>query len=281
MTYISEEIIKEIFVMGWVKQIEDGNLPKWLTDNLKHQCDCGSEILNFYNPRGDITARKCSNPNCPYMLAERIVGMCELLGIKGIGSKTAYNLIKSHDLTSQFQALPYVLSSKPSVSLYTYMRMCFIEGIDTAWENVTKGYTEVHELFTKYNGQYKNILEDNKDIILSGVDYVTFSQGWRPEYKAKFTATVMISGNIRGFDKRNDFISAINVTSKGIVRLSVAEHKRATGIYALIQEADTPNRGKAECAIENGIPIVTPEEFQKDIAAIIGKYAGQFEREVY
>ena len=41
--------------------------------------------------------------------------------------------------------------------------------------------------------------------------------------------------------------------------------KRKTNIMCLIQEKDEPNRGKAECALEYGIPIMTPEEFKNYI----------------
>jgi hypothetical protein len=238
-------------------------------------------MLNFYNPRGSATGRKCSNPKCPYMMAEKVVSMCDILSIKGIGAKSAFKIIKSHECKTHFETLPYIVNTKPSVTLYTFMRLCLIEGVDTSWENVVAGYDKVEDFLNNYKGDYRNIVDANIDTILSGTRFVDIVNGWRPEFKPKLTGTVMISGNIRGFNNRNDFIYGINTVTKGIVRLSVAESKRKTGILALIQESDTPNRGKAECALENNIPIMTPDEFQKYIGDIIQRESGNLEREVY
>lgn len=249
--------------VGWVLQEADKQLPEWLTDNLKAVCDCGGKMENFYNKRGEITARRCSNPKCPYMMARKIVGLCDILGVKGIGEATALKLIHTNNLNSHFEAIPFIFTDKkPQMSLYTFLRICFIHGIDTSWKLIIGENETLTQLYKNYNGQYRSLLEANKELILKGAEYVEFMQVTKPTLDAVVTGTVMISGNIKGFDNRNNFVYLINILSKGLIRLSISEHKRKTGIMALIQESDTPNKGKAECALSSGIPIMTPEEFK-------------------
>jgi len=255
----------------WVLQSEDGYLPDWLTDNLRAQCDCGGQMENFYSNAGRITARRCNNKKCPHMMAEKVVGMCEILKIKGIGSKGAYNLIKSNNLQSHFEAIPFIVKDKPKVLLFDFLRMCFIKGVDKGWDKVANGFTNIQEVYESYKGDLREVLEENKEDILHGAKYIEFIEPWKPKHDALITGTVMISGNIKGFNERNNFIAAINTVSEGRVRLSIAEQPRKTGVMALIQEKDTPNRKKAECALENGIPIKTPHEFQVMIADLLKK----------
>lgn len=257
--------------MSWVKQVDDKSLPVWLTSNLKSKCECGWDMENFYNPQGSITARKCSNPKCPYMMAEKVVGVAELLGIKGIGSKTAFNIVSSNGLQSHFEAIPFITREKPVVTLYTFLRMAFIKGVDTGWNAIAGDYSNIDELLEKYHGEYEYLLNKHKAELLIGKQFVTFKTVEGYEFEPVVTGTVMISGNIRGLSNRNDFIWGLNQASKGLIRIGVSESKRKTGVMALIQEADTPNRGKAECAIENHIPIMTPKEF----VAYVSKLANE------
>ena len=256
---------------GWVKQSEDEFLPVWLTSNLKDRCDCGYEMENFYNPDGHITKRRCSNPVCPHKLALKIVGMCNILQVKGIGEATGLKIVNEHNLTNHFAALPFILKEKPSVTLYMYLRMAFIEGIDKSWSEVTEKFTTLEDIFSSYRGNYRRQIDANKELLQEGLQYVDLQEAWKPKHEPLIRGTVMISGNLRGWTNRNDFINGINMVTDGYVQLTVAESKRKTGVLALIQEADTPNRGKAECALENGIPIKTPDEFKKWIIAELQK----------
>ena len=82
--------------MSWVLQTEDRNLPEWLTSNLTHKCECGGEMENYYNEAGKITSRRCNNPSCFLRMAQKVVGICELLGVKGIGPEKSLSIIKSY-----------------------------------------------------------------------------------------------------------------------------------------------------------------------------------------
>ena len=253
----------------WIKQSEDKYLPAWLKDNLKEVCDCGCEMENYYNPEGRITKRRCSSPVCQFKVALKIVGMCNILQLKGIGEATARKIVANNHITNHYVALKYISQEKPSVNLYTFLRMAFIEGIDTSWSEVTSKYDNLDDVFANYNGQYRKVLEENKDMLYEGLQYVDLIQSWKPKFDAVLEGTVMISGNLHGWNNRNDFIAALNYASEGLVRIGVSEGKRKTGVLALIQEADTPNRGKAECALANGIPIMTPDAFNTWVTNIV------------
>lgn len=249
----------------WVKQSEDRMLPKWLTDKLRQNCECGNPIINYKNDNGYYTARKCSNDLCPYHMAQKVVLMCDVIGAQGVGPKTAYNVISAHKLTNHLQTVPYLFREKPKVTLYAYLRACCIEGIDRKWQEVADKFDTVKDMYNGYKGALLGILEENRQLIEGGVQYFDFDARWKPKYEPIVEGTVMISGNLKGFGSRNDFIVAINRASDGLITFNVAENKRKTGIYALIQEEDTPNRGKAECALENNIPILTPKEFETKV----------------
>lgn len=250
--------------MGWILQKEDTNLPSWLKDNLSSKCDCGAEVENFYNDAGRITKSRCSDPCCKYMVAQRVVGMCKLLNVKGIGPETALSIVNSHSIRNHYLALPYIFTKgKPEVDLYTFLRMSFTPGMDESWASVSGKYTNLDELYSKYNGKYKDVLLENEQKLREGVKYVQLKEPIKMKYEPLIRGTVMISGTLKNFpDNRNKFIAALNYASQGLIELGVSEHKKKNGIMALIQEADTPRRGKAECAIDAGIPIMTPDEFQ-------------------
>ncbi|MBQ2885866.1 MAG: hypothetical protein IJE43_19245 [Alphaproteobacteria bacterium] len=258
-------------MVGWVKQTEDNNLPKWLTDNIKSHCECGYEMENLYNKQERLSKRRCSNPKCPFKVALKIVGLCDILQIEGIGEANALKLVKNHNLNHQYEALPHLMNEKVRVNLYTFLRLAFIEGIDTSWGEVTKLYDNLDDVFEKYNGKYKDVLYANKELLYDGLKYVDLQQAWKPKYEPVLTGTVMISGSLRGWDNRNDFITGINYVMDGLVSLNVAESARKTNVLALIQEADQPNRTKAAVAKANGIPIKTPKEFQEYIMAEVAK----------
>jgi hypothetical protein len=195
-------------------------------------------------------------------MAQKIKSMCkDILGIKGVGAATGLRLVKEKSLSCHFDVIPILCKEKPRVRLYDLLRMCFIEGVDTGWNYVVGDCETVDELFHTYHGKYKDLLLCNEKLIRKGSMVFDLIKSKKFELDAVVTGTVMISGNIRGFNERNNFIHSINAVSKGSIRIAIAEGKRKTGIMALIQEKDTSNRGKAQTALACGIPIMSPSEF--------------------
>ena len=253
----------------WVIQREDTQLPDWLKANLRETCKCGGLMENYYNDRGDITSRRCSNTKCPYRLAQKIVGVCDILEVKGIGPERALSLVQNYNLSTQYQAISHILKDKPTVSLYNFLRMSFIKGVDTGWSEVANKCTSLDECYTKYVGNLSRVLVQNRELLYDGLQYVNILQRKKQKFKPILTGTVMISGTLRGYENRNQYIAILNYASQGLINLSISESKRKTGILALIQEKDAPMRGKAECALQNGIPIMDPEQFSTFIQSII------------
>ena len=253
----------------WIKQSEDSQLPDWLKSNIRDKCECGHDMENFYNVSGQITARRCTNPKCPHVMAQKITAMCDILKVKGIGYKTGLSLIKTHNLTSHFEAIPYILEEKPRISICNLLRCNFIQGVDTKWSTVDAVCATVDDIFSVYSGEFKDLLLEHKTEILESAKYFSIIEKYKPKFEPVVTGTVMLSGNIKGIPNRNTFIAGINYGSQGLIDIRVSEHKRKTGVMALIQEADSPRQGKAQCAEENGIPIMTPDEFKKYVANLL------------
>lgn len=254
--------------MVWIRQSEDNKIPAWLKENLKLYCECGTEKENYYNERGECTGRRCPNKQCPYTLAQKIADMCNILKVNGIKEGRGMQMINDYKLKSHFEAIPIIFKERPTISLYQLLRISFIRGVDTQWDNICDCSSSIDELLKSYNGKYKYLLTENYDELKYGE---TFFHILKPERKTCNTlirGNVMISGNIRGFENRDDFIDAINYVSKGLVDIRV-KGKRKTEVMCLIQEKDEPNRGKAQCALENGIPIMTPDEFKDYITCML------------
>lgn len=250
--------------MVWMKQSEDDKIPLWLKQNLDSHCKCGTEKENYYNERGECTGRRCPNKQCPYTLAQRIADMCQILKVDGIKEGKGMQIVRDYALKSHFEAVPIIFKEKPTISLYQLLRISFIRGVDTQWDNICDCNSSIDELIQNYNGKHKYLLIENYQELKYGESFFYILKPEKKKCETLISGNVMISGNIRGFENRDDFIHAINYVSKGLVDIKV-KGKRKTNIMCLIQEKDEPNRGKAECALEYGIPIMTPEEFKNYI----------------
>ena len=257
--------------MGWIKHSEDMNMPKWLKDNLSEKCKCGTEKENFYNADGKCTSRRCPNKECPWTLAQKIAAMCDILNVTGIAEGKGLQLVQDYKLKSHFEAVPYIFKDKPTIQLYQLLRISFIEGVDTRWEQACSTFSSVDEFYKNYRGPLKEVLHKNLDIVKYGESFFNIYEYKPQRFKALVKGTVMLSGHFRGFKERDDFIRGINYASRGLVELSISQNKRKTGIMCLVQEKDEPMRGKAECALEAGIPIMSPDEFKAYIMGLLRK----------
>lgn len=247
----------------WIRQDEDFNMTDWMKEAFKPNCLCGKPMLNWYNSANQCTNRKCSDPECRYTAAAKVAAMCDILEIKGIKEAKALSILGNR---KYYQVLDLITNEKPKVSLGTFMRLQFINGVDNRWFNECNDYLTLDDFITNYRGQYSylitpELVEQMRDM----QNYVTVIEKKKQKYATAISGTVMITGNLRGFKDRNQFIAGLNAVFQGAVALGVAESKRKTGIMALIKEEDAPFRGKAQCAKENGIPIMTPTEFTEYI----------------
>lgn len=252
--------------MAWVKQTQDKMMPGWLQDSLPAYCSCGAEKENYYNDYGECTNRRCPNPSCPETLAKRIAWMCDYMGVAGIKEGRGLQMVREYGLRTHYDAIPRIFSEEPEIWLGDFMRISFIPGIDSQWLNICERFATLEELREGCTPKIRDILDGHWEALLYGYQFVKIKPIEKQEFKTILTGNVMMSGNIRGFHTRENFIAGMNASARGLLDLRVVG-KRKTNVMCLIQEADEPNRGKAECAIENGIPIMTPKEFEAFIVS--------------
>lgn len=249
----------------WVEHVEDQRIPNWLKDNLASECPyCKSPMLNYYNVDNRCTNRKCSNEECYGFVAARTDFARQLVGIKNIAYAGCLKDAITHKCKSPFELFK-VWNFVPTVTVDQFLRIHCFEGVDSEWEKIvqTLNIYTLDELYEKYDGKWKTLLEVNKEKIYSNAQYVVFKQ--RPEglttKGVRHTYTIMITGTPKDFNTKDDFIAAINYACRGIITVIHQKTKRQSGVDFLIREQGSTTRGKVEAAIKGGIPIVTSQEF--------------------
>lgn len=251
----------------WITQKDDIRIPDWLSMNLKSTCDyCGTEKENYYNANGRCTNRRCPNTTCPATLAKKAESMFKILNVKGLGFKTALNAIKANGYKSHFDCLALCAEGERKVSLGTYLRLCFIEGVDSEWESVAAPYDTLEALYENYSGKQRYLLDEYKSVVEYGINLFSIIPRETSAFEAVFSGNVMITGDIKGFTDRKSFIYAINKALNGLASLNYVE-KRKTDVVCLIKEDGSPVTAKVKVAIESGIPIMTPSEFTEWVIA--------------
>lgn len=260
----------------WISYSEDDNLPSWLKDNISKTCKyCGSEMLHHYNDGGRCTNRKCSNPMCPGFLAAKMDYVRKLIGVQGIGFKTCLKDIQTFGVTSQFKLLN-MWGYTPTVTIGKFLRMHCFEGVDSEWDNITidLGIYTLDELYDKYDGKWKQLLLDNKELIYSNAQYVNFVK--KPAtVKADgpwLTLVIMITGTPIGYRSKNHFIDILNELCKGIIVIRQQATAKQSGVDALIREPGSTTKGKYTAAVKGNIPILTSEQFIWFLAEMMNRY---------
>lgn len=249
----------------WVLQEEDKLLPDWLKQNLRSTCaECGNLMLNYYNEDNRCTHRKCSNPNCPGLLGSRADFMVKLLNIKGIGYATCANIIRTTGTSNHVSVLGSI-NIKPTIKLHEYLRIHCFEGVDSEWEVICESndYYTLDELYNSYDGKYRDLLKENKQLLYDNLKYVTLVE--KPKRLTVegpyLTYNVMITGTPNEFDTKEQFIEICNRAMGGLIKILHQKSKRQSGVDYLIAEPGSTTKGKREAAIKGGIPIVTSSEF--------------------
>lgn len=250
---------------GWVLHNQDTLIPEWLKGNLSSVCQsCGSEMMNYYND-GRCTNRKCSNPDCAGLMAAKAEFVHKLLNIGGKGKKTFLKEILTLGVDNHFQ----LLESKPKVTLGIFLRMHCFEGVDSVWETIclkNQFYT-LDSLFAKYNGKYRKILDDNKELLYNNLQYVILEEMPEDHIVSERTKylTIMITGTPIGYASKEAFINRMNELCKGRVVTIHQATKRQSGVDYLIREPGSSTKGKVEAAKKGGIPIITSKQYISEL----------------
>lgn len=266
----------------WVLQKEDVNLPEWLTSSLRETCEyCGQPMMNYYNDVGRCTNRKCSNVMCSGFIAAKADFVRKLIKLDGLGFKSCLRDIKISKAKTPFELLNF-WHVKPVVPLGIFLRMHCFEGIDNEWEDIvqTLGVYTLDELYDKYEGKWRKLLDINRDIIYDNLQYVELVG--RPTDMVKsgprLVLNIMITGTPIGYASKEDFINTINMVCRGIIVLTHQKTKRQSGVDCLIREPGSVTRGKVEAAMKGGIPILTSEQFLTFLVNQMNKYNSEEEK---
>lgn len=251
----------------FIKQEEDRNMPEWLGKYLSSTCPyCGKPMLNYYNDQdGRCTSRRCEDFYCPGMIAARADSMRQILKIKGIGFAACLKDVKDYGVTRPIELLA-VWNIKPKVSIGTYLRLQCWEGVDSGLEVEMQKYniTSIDELFERYDGKYRFIIDNHKDELYKYRNLVELPT---VQVKAapKRTYTIMITGAPRGFKTKEHFIEEINAACQGKIVTIHQPTKRQTGVDFLIRDSGSTT-GKVNTAIKAGIPIITSAQYMEFLA---------------
>lgn len=267
----------------YILQSKDDMMPDWLKENLHAKCKyCGSEMENFYNDEnGRCTGRRCSNHLCYGMQAAKANFISELTKVKGVGFATFLDVAIANN-TKHHIPLFNKVCGKVKMNLSTFLRsMCF-PGVDGEWSKICASLDlqTIDELYEKYDGQLKDILLSNKELIEEMSEYVELEVPISNSKKNDCiaTITVMITGNVDEFPSKEHFIAAVNAAANGYIRVVHQETKRQTGVDFLIKEEHTKTKGKVEAAIKGGIPIVTSAQFVNILNGMIIKHKTAMEK---
>ena len=55
-------------------------------------------------------------------------------------------IVRDYALKSHFEAVPIIFKEKPTISLYQLLRISFIRGVDTQWDNICDCNSSIDEL---------------------------------------------------------------------------------------------------------------------------------------
>lgn len=249
----------------WFKHEDDPYIPDWLKESLSTKCKyCGSPMENYYNDDFKCTNRRCTNNKCYGYVAARADFARKLIGIKGVGFAGCLRDATMFKLDSPFKLLK-AWNIKPVLTLEQFLRIHCFEGIDSEWGKITQqlGIYTLDELYERYNGKWKSLLDEHKEELYDNLNYVTLQE--KPKNIVKdgpdLVYTIMITGTPIGFQTKDHFINVLNTAMQGRIVVIHQKTKKQSGVNFLIREPGSTTRGKVDAAKRGGIPIITSQEF--------------------
>lgn len=265
--------------MKWLLQSEDTIMSSWLKACVDTECPtCHSPIANGYNDKNECTRRICTNAECPRTIAARIADMCVLLGIDGIKEGMGYKLVKDHKLTNWFDAIPKICIEKPKITLAMLFKLSFIFGMNEEFDTLCDECTTVEQAINKYHGVNEKELKSKQELLEYGFTKFEIIQPHKVDkvFSPVIGGLVVITGEVPGYDNRDNFIPIVNAMFLGLTNFTYAKNRRKTGLFCCISQDKSASTGKVEDARDSNKPIYTKNEF---MAVIINKIkeAGKFE----
>ena len=233
----------------------ESNLPYWVQQHIKFYCDCGAPIEDN-SDIGPLTARRCSNPKCPYHMQHKVVTCLRYFGYKGIGPKTILKQLLINEPDNHLEAfVDYVDGKRFSVPLSVYVTLAQLEGYGA--ESAKKELDSYKNMQDYYNNcpEPNPILLQNKDFLLKCEKYFEIQPP-----KSKLKMYVMGSGSYHGFPNRDSYFAAINQNFGDTIHVIEVGARRSNVHYLIIEDDATPHT-KSKIAKECNIPVVSPKDF--------------------
>lgn len=245
------------------------DIPDWLKPHMKQVCECGAGAMCDDGPIDGngvmkLTQRWCSNPKCPYHMAEKVNELAKYFGVVGIGTKTALADIQLYKFNSHLEALKFWFAEPPEVYLYEAAELSYIYGVESKWKDWLGPYSSLDEYLA--TAQFiPVVVMQNIEYLRECISYFRIKQ----DALSSNVIKVMITGSMHGYSSRIDFLNSINEVYKGVLRVE-DNKKTIRDTVCLIKEVDAVDHSKTQIAIDNNIPIVTSQEF----LAILGNIGG-------
>jgi hypothetical protein len=250
-------------------------IPDWLKKDLDDKCPfCGSLYEVGYSPNGKrVTKHYCPNKECSETIVSKMVFVWNILKVDGIKEGRSRELVKNNKIKHHLEAIPLVLKNKPRIDLTTYMRLNCIQGIDTTWDKICFNKNSLDEVLN--SNDIRGILDiedvNNAKKYISNFDIVYPN---KPKHESILNISIMMTGDILGFEPRELLVVAMNKKYNGLLNLGYSKSIRKTGIFALVKDPKSSVTNKVSVALDCGIPIMSPEEFIIKVDKLIREKVG-------
>lgn len=145
---------------------ENGIIPLKFKGLIPEQCECGGVMVLNLN----MTQLCCSNPVCPYHMAQRMDSMLKQLNVKDIGPNKCLAMIEENRLAHHTQVFNLNVDQMPSVNQLAVRERYFDEiqkvksltlssiakllrapDMQTRCEDIFKGYNDINVFYTDFN----------------------------------------------------------------------------------------------------------------------------------
>ncbi|MCM1440598.1 MAG: hypothetical protein NC131_15585 [Roseburia sp.] len=246
------------------------DIPSWLKPHMKKFCECGVGVFVDDGPIGydgvmKLTQRWCSNPKCPYHMAEKVNMLAKYFGIDGVGAKTALQDILMYKFTSHLDALKFWYAEPPEVYLYQAAELSYIYGVDSKWKDWFGKYSTIDD-YLQNTTYVPEVVLDNLEYLRECISYFRIKK----EGLSGVVIKVMLTGSMHGYSSRSEFLAAINAHYKGVLRVE-DNKKTVRDTVCLVKEPDSVDYSKTQIALDHNIPIVSSEEFLAILESLGGE----------
>lgn len=240
---------------------DNTDIPDWIKPHIRTFCDCGGVMVDD-GPIDSfgvmkLTQRWCSNPKCPYHMGEKIQLLAKYFGVVGVGEQTALDMAKGLHLQNHLQALAYWFPSRPEIHLYEVGILSYIYGIDSGWKELLAGFTSFEEFFAS-DKYIPEVVWSHREYLLQCEKYFRVKQ----ERIRQEVLHIWLTGSMRGFNSRKDFLEYINDKYKDYFRIE-DNKKTLRNTYCLVKEDNSIDYEKTNLAVINDIPIMSSAKFLK------------------